>query len=133
MNKTLLPIRAFFIALCAAGGCLVCYSIPQWDQFQLRAGFIGFCIGILVVLTDILLKGFSLRGLSAISFGLLVGTVISYMVGHSPLFAMGDPQTIFLVQLTLYIVVTYLCTVIALRGKDEFNLVIPYVLSLIHI
>ncbi len=132
MNKTLLPIRAVFIALCAAGGWLVCFSIPQWDQFQVRAAFIGLSIGLLVVLTDILLKGFSLRGLSAITFGLVAGTLIAFLIGHSPLFALGDPQTIFLVQLTLYIVVTYLCTVIALRGKDEFNLVIPYVRFVPH-
>jgi uncharacterized protein YacL len=132
MNKTLLPIRAVFIALCAAAGWLVCYTIPEWDHFQVRATFIGLSIGVLVVLTDILLKGFSLRGLSAITFGLAVGTLISFFIGHSPIFAVGDPQTIFLVQLVLYIVVTYLCTVIALRGKDEFNLVIPYVRFVRH-
>jgi uncharacterized protein YacL len=127
MNKTLLPIRLVFIALCAAAGWLVCYSVGEWDHYSGRALFIGLSIGVLVVLTDIMLKGFSLRGLSAISFGLLVGSLISYLIGTSPLFARGDPQNIYLTQLGLYLIVTYLCTVIALRGKDEFNLVIPYV------
>lgn len=127
MNRTLLPIRAFFVALCTAGGFLVCYSISEWDHYRAVAAVIGFLIGALVVLTDVLLKGFSLRGLSAITFGLLVGTLISYMIGTSPLFNRGDPQYVFLAQLALYLIVTYLCTVIALRGKDEFNLVIPYV------
>ena len=49
------------------------------------------------------------------------------MIGTSPLLAEGDPQIIFLVRLALFIICTYLGTVIALRGKDEFNLVIPYV------
>ncbi|HEU5077584.1 MAG TPA: PIN domain-containing protein [Opitutaceae bacterium] len=127
MNKTLLPIRLVFVTLCAAAGWLICYTVPEWDHYQGRALFIGFSIGVLVVLTDILLKGFSLRGLSAISFGLLVGTVTSYLIGTSPLFARGDPQNVYLAQLGLFLILTYLATVIALRGKDEFNLVIPYV------
>jgi len=132
MNRTLLPIRLLFIALCAASGWLVCYAIREWDDYQAKAAFIGLAIGSLVVLIDIMLKGFSLRGLSAITFGLAVGTVISYMLGHSPLLEKGDPQIIFMVQLALFLVCTYISTVIALRGKDEFNLVIPYVRFVPH-
>lgn len=132
MNKTLLPIRACFIALCASAGWLVCYSVADWDQYRGMAAFVGFSIGVLVVLTDLLLKGFSLRGLSAVSFGLLIGSLISYLLGTSPLFSRGDAQMIYLAQLGLFLVVTYLCTVIALRGKDEFNLVIPYVRFVPH-
>ena len=32
---------------------------------------------------------------------------------------------IFLARLALFMICPYLATVIALRGKDEFNLVIP--------
>ncbi|HEX2100207.1 MAG TPA: PIN domain-containing protein [Candidatus Synoicihabitans sp.] len=127
MNKTLLIIRAVFVALCAAAGFLVCFSVPEWDHYQLLATSIGLLIGVLVVLVDILLKGFSLRGLSAISFGLGIGTLIAYLIGTSPLFEQGDEETIYLSRLALFIICTYLCAVIALRGKDEFNLVIPYV------
>jgi uncharacterized protein YacL len=51
------------------------------------------------------------------------------MVGTSPLLEMGtvDPSTIYLVRLGLFVICPYLATVIALRGKDEFNLVIPYI------
>jgi len=132
MNKTLLPIRLVFVALCVAAGWLVCYAVRDWDDYRGRAVFIGLAIGVLVVLVDILLKGFSLRGLSAITFGLAVGTLISFMISHSPLLREGDPQILYLVQLALFIIVTYLSTVIALRGKDEFNLVIPYVRFVPH-
>lgn len=132
MNGTLLPIRMVFIALCAAAGWLVCLTEPEWDHRWKVAVAIGLLLGILVVLVDVLLKGFSLRGLSAISFGLLIGSFISYMVGVSPLLGVGDPQLVFLVRLALFLAVTYLATVIALRGKDEFNLVIPYVRFVPH-
>jgi uncharacterized protein YacL len=132
MNRTLLPIRIVFILLCAAGGWLICYTIEDWDRHRKLATFIGGSIGALAVLTDVLLKGFSLRGLSAITFGLAGGSLISYLTGTSPLFVGADPQYLYLTQLTLFLVTTYLCTVIALRGKDEFNLVIPYVRFVPH-
>ncbi|HRI81162.1 MAG TPA: PIN domain-containing protein [Opitutaceae bacterium] len=132
MNKTLLSLRLLFVVLCTLGGWLVCYTIEEWDEHRLLAMFVGFSIGALVVLVDVLLKGFSLRGLSAISFGLAVGALISYLVGTSPLFDRGDEQNIFIARLALFLACTYLCTVIALRGKDEFNLVIPYVRFVPH-
>jgi uncharacterized protein YacL len=132
MNRTLFPIRVVFILLCGAAGWLVCYTVADWDRFRSLAMFFGASIGTLVVLTDVLLKGFSLRGLSAITFGLGVGTLISYFLGTSPLFIGADPQYMYMTQLTLFLVSTYLCTVIALRGKDEFNLVIPYVRFVPH-
>lgn len=132
MKGTLLPIRLVFIALCAAAGWLVCLTEPEWDHRWRLAVAIGLLLGTLVVLVDVMLKGFSLRGLSAISFGLLIGSFISYMVGVSPLLGVGDPQVVFLVRLALFLGVTYLATVIALRGKDEFNLVIPYVRFVPH-
>ncbi|HYP16052.1 MAG TPA: PIN domain-containing protein [Opitutus sp.] len=132
MNKTLIAIRAVFFVLCGAGGWLVCYTIREWDEYRLRALLIGLLIGALVILVDILLKGFSLRGLSAISFGLAIGTLIAHLIGSSPLFRWGDTPTVYLFQLVLFIVCTYLATVIALRGKDEFNLVIPYVRFVPH-
>lgn len=127
MQKTLLIIRAFFVLICALGGWLVCYAVVSWDEFREIGALIGFLIGALVVLVDFLLKGFSLRALSAISFGLAIGTLISWFVVSSPLFAFGDPVIVHMTRIGLFVIVTYLCTVIALRGKDEFNLIIPYV------
>jgi len=132
MNKTLLPIRLVFIVLCAAGGWLVCYTIQEWDDYRLRATIIGLLIGVLVVLVDIMLKGFSLRGLSAITFGLAVGAVVAFIISSSPLFEYGDPQAVYLFRLALFLICSYLGAVIALRGKDEFNLVIPYVRFVPH-
>lgn len=132
MDKTLLPIRLVFIALCAAAGWLVSYTILAGEQNRGWALFIGLSIGVLVVLVDMMLKGFSLRGLSAVTFGIGVGSVIAYMVGASPLLERGEEATIYLVRVGLFILCPYLATVIALRGKDEFNLIIPYVRFVPH-
>ena len=89
-------------------------------------------ISLLVILVDILLKGFSLRGLSALTFGIFTGSLIAFIVSASPLLDEGDPQMIYLVRLALFVICSYLGAVIALRGKDEFNLVIPYVRFVPH-
>jgi uncharacterized protein YacL len=132
MNLTLISLRIFFVLLCAMAGWLVCYSITDWDQFRPLAVFIGSGIGLLVVLLDLVLRGFSVRGLSAVTFGLGIGLLVAYMISASPLLERGDEALMYLVRLALFLICTYLGTVIALRGKDEFNLVIPYVRFVPH-
>jgi uncharacterized protein YacL len=132
MDKTLFPIRLVFIGLCAASGWLVTIPIMEWDRYRGVAFTVGLCIGLLVVLVDVMLKGFSLRGMTALTFGIGVGTLIAYLVGSSPLLEQGDPSRIYLVRLGLFLICPYLATVIALRGKDEFNLIIPYVRFVPH-
>lgn len=130
MKKTLLVFRIFFLFASFMGCCLIAYA--GTDVPLGLALFIGMALASLVILTDLLLEGFSIRGLSAISFGLAIGALIAFLLSNSPLFEPleSDPdlaEILYLVRLALYIVTMYLATVIALRGKDEFNLVIPYV------
>lgn len=142
MTQTIRIIRIFFFLLCLVGGWLISYGVPDWDRYRWLATFIGACIGALVILLDVLLKGFSLRGLSALSFGLFMGWLCAYLIGSSPLFDVpfeafdeGNfilTQNLYLVRLTLYVILMYLGAVIALRGRDEFNLVIPYIRFVPH-
>ena len=130
MRKTFLIFRLFFLTMSLLGSVLIWYVVGTWSLPVVL--LIGIGIASLVILTDVMLEGFSLRGLSAITFGLAIGSLIAYMISNSPLFEPleHDPNfsaMLFLSRLTLYIVSMYLATVIALRGKDEFNLVIPYV------
>ncbi len=54
-----------------------------------------------------------------------MGVLAAHLITISPLFEAGDPQVVYISRLCVFIGVTYLSTVIALRGRDEFNLVIP--------
>jgi uncharacterized protein YacL len=135
MNKNLLPIRLVFVGLCAAAGWLVSLTIMAGERHRVIAVAVGLLIGVLVVLVDVLLKGFSLRGLSAITFGIGIGLLIAHMVSTSPLLEQDtamDPSTVYMIRLGLFVICPYLAAVIALRGKDEFNLVIPYVRFVPH-
>ncbi|MGH8017895.1 MAG: PIN/TRAM domain-containing protein [Opitutaceae bacterium] len=132
MNRTLLPIRIVFLLLCCFGGWLVTYTVEEWDGYRWVGAVIGGLIGTLTVLVDMLLKGFSLRGMSAVTFGLAIGSLIAWLIGSSPLLEYGDEQLMFLVRLALFLVCGYLGAVLALRGADEFQLVIPYVRFVPH-
>lgn len=132
MNKTILIIRIFFFALCVFGAWLVGFAVKEWDAYRWLAVIIGALLGAFVILVDIFLKGFSLRGLSALTFGLFVGWAVATFIASSPLFESGDPEILYLSRIALYVIAMYLASVIALRGKDEFNLVIPYVRFVPH-
>ena len=131
MKKNLLIFRIFFMLFSLIGCWMIWYTAAGELNLALIL-IIGMGIASLVVLTDLLLQGFSLRGLSALTFGLCIGALIAWLIGNSPLFeplkeSEDFASTLYLVRLTLYIVCMYLGSVIAMRGKDEFNLVIPYV------
>lgn len=126
MNHSIAIFRAILLAFCALGGFGVWYAYNDLGSVWLCMT-IALLIGCLLILVDMLLKGFSLRGLSALTFGLLAGMLASHLITISPLFEQGDPQVIYISRVGVFVAVTYLGAIIALRGRDEFNLVIPYV------
>jgi uncharacterized protein YacL len=120
-------LRLFFLILCILGSWSISQLNDQWAQHPILAIAIGMAGGGAFIGVDKLLKGFSLRGLSAASFGILVGFTISYFIGNSVLFKFIDDEPKLIAQIVMYVVGSYLAMMIALRAKDEFNLVIPYV------
>jgi len=129
MKKTILTIRILYFLLCVVGAWLIHYA-ADYEQGSEKLWLyllFGVLLGAFTILIDIFLKGFSLRGLTALTFGLGMGGVIALLISSSPLLDQGDPQIIYLVRLSLFLFCMYVGAVIALRGRDEFNLVIPYV------
>lgn len=124
---TLLVLRVCFLMLCVLGSWSISQLHDEWSQHPIIAVIIGLVGGGAFIGVDKALKGFSLRGLSAATFGLFVGFMVSYFIGNSVLFKFIDEEPKLIAQIAMYVVCTYLAMVIALRGKDEFNLVIPYV------
>ena len=126
MQQTVLVIRIILLAFSTLAGLAVWYVFEETTTAWLSV-LVGFLLGVFLILVDMLLKGFSLRGLSGLTFGLLMGILASHFISISPLFEGGDPKVIYISRVCVFVSITYLATVIALRGKDEFNLVIPYV------
>lgn len=124
---TILALRAVFLILCVFGSWTISQLHDTWAAHPILAVMIGLAGGGAVIGIDRVLKGFSLRGLSAVTFGLFIGWTISYFIGNSVLFSFIDEEPKLIAQIILYVVCAYLGMVIAVRGSDEFHLVIPYV------
>ena len=70
----------------------------------------------------------SLRGLSAAVFGLLLALIVSkFLSGAIDLIPQLDGGTAATLKLVLVLILSYFGMVFAMRGRDEFNLIIPYV------
>jgi len=122
-------IRILFLSLCTLGG----YAISQVQPSLIENGFygtlIGFGFGGFLIAIDEMLKGFSLRAFSAASFGLIVGSLMAWMIDRSELFMYADEKpTRWIIRLALFTGFGYIGMVLAMRSnKEDFSLIIPYV------
>jgi uncharacterized protein YacL len=129
MGATFWVIRAFFVLLCVLGGYAISQVQPQVVSTGLNGALLGFGFAGLLIAIDEMLKGFSLRAFSAATFGLILGSLIAFMVDRSGLFVYADERpTRWLIRLCLFIGFSYIGMVLALRSnKEDFSLIIPYV------
>jgi len=120
---TLLFIRVFFVIISML---VSCYIFTINDQPTLGL-IVGAAAGGVLILLESSLRRVSVRGLSSMVFGLLLGIVMAKLISDIlTLFPLGEfMQSVSRVILTL--VFSYLGAVMALRGKDEFSIIIPYV------
>src|SRR5205085_9693553 len=83
----------------------------------------GLFIGV-----DEMLKGFSLRAFSSVTFGLLLGTFIAWLIDASHVFDVSNVNTRWVIRLTLFLSFGYIGIILAMRSnKEDFSLIIPYV------
>ena len=122
-------IRALFVLISAIVG------------FQLGSAFqgvgtvwalVGAAIGVglagVIILIEAGLGKLSLRGLSAAVFGLILALIISrFLTGAIDLIPDMDPVFGSSLKLVLVLVMGYFGMVFAMRGRDEFNIIIPYI------
>jgi uncharacterized protein YacL len=122
-------IRGFFIFLSVLGGYAISQVQPQLIPSGINGALLGFGFGGLLIAIDEMLKGFSLRAFSAATFGLILGSLIAFMVDSSGLFVYAEERpTRWLIRLCLFIGFSYIGMVLALRSnKEDFSLIIPYV------
>jgi uncharacterized protein YacL len=121
-------IRIFFLLLCIASGYAVSQYRPEIIHGGIYGVVVGFGLGGLLIGIDHMVKGFSLRAFSAATFGLLLGTIIAWLIDRTQLFIYADDNSRWLVRLGLFLAFGYLGMIMAMRSnKEDFSLIIPYV------
>src|SRR5438128_6532779 len=118
-------LRVLFVTFCAAVGALVSLEL----QGILGPGLVlGLLLGLIVVLIDRLLKGFSLRAFSSATFGLLLGLLFANLLMASDILRYQSEITQWTMRLIVYCTFGYLGMMLAMRSnRDELSLIIPYV------
>ncbi len=114
-------LRVLFVTFCAAIGAIASSELQggMWPGVV-----IGLLLGLVVVLIDRLLKGFSLRAFSSATLGLLFAKLLS----ASQILIYLPPTTQWAIGLVVYCTFGYLGMMLAMRSnRDEFSLIIPYV------
>ena len=120
---TLLFIRIFFLVLSGVVGFLIGNVYSQ----ELFGVLVALLAGALLIILELTLKRVSVRGLSSVVFGLLFGVIMAKLVADTIALIPLDESILSAIRVVLTLIFSYLGAVIALRGKDEFNLIIPYV------
>ena len=125
---TVVSLRHFFIFLSTIVGYYVGSLLggfgPHWAY---GGAMIAFAGSLLIILLEIGMRRFSIRNLSAAVFGLIFGFFMAWIVTSVLRLIPMSLELFASLQIILILIFCYLGMIIAMRGKDEFNLIIPYV------
>jgi len=132
--------RMTFVLLCLLAGMAIVLSTHSGDNpLPMWLGILG---GLLVagfmILVEALMKGFTLRGFSSATFGLLIGLFCAWLLSRVQVerllveaFSMStgaERTTELAVQTILYSCLGFVGTALALRtSHEDFAFVVPYV------
>ena len=125
---TVIFLRTFFVILFSIVGYYVGAIMgdlkPLWALIGVLSGFMG---SIIIILIELGMRRLSVRNLSAAVFGLIFGFFMAWLLTSViKLIPMGI-ELFSSIQIIVTLIFCYLGMIIAMRGKDEFNLIIPYV------
>jgi uncharacterized protein YacL len=139
--------RLIYLLVCEGAGVAIALSTKGTPvEISMTAGLIGgLMVGGFFIWVETLVKGFSLRGFSTATFGLLVGVFCAWLltrVGISNLVTLAMREKIdttangadlaatvtLTLEIILYASLGFLGAVLALRSsRDDFAFILPYV------
>ena len=119
----LLAVRILFIV----ASTLIGYQTLDPRDLGLLGALIGIVASGIIILVEMGMRRVSMRGLSSTVFGLILGLIMAKLVTDAFILAPISSASLSMIRVTLTLIFCYLGMVIGLRGKDEFNIIIPYV------
>ena len=125
---TIIFLRAFFIIVSTIVGYYIGALLGDFNiQWALGGAICGFIGSVVIVILEVGMRRLSIRNLSAAVFGLIFGFFMAWILTSVLKLIPMDIKLFSSIQITLILIFCYLGMIIAMRGKDEFNLIIPYV------
>jgi len=125
---TIVFLRIFFVFLSSIVGYYLGFVVGEESLAHAVAGAgIGFFTSFLVILVEMRTIKISARNLSAAVFGLIFGFFMAWILTLVVRLIPMEEKTYSAFNIAFILIFCYLGMVIAMRGKDEFNLIIPYV------
>ena len=121
-------VRIGFVIISAILGSQVVAQATGWSLW-LRI-LIGALAGLVLVCLEAIIHRIgriSVRGFSAAVFGLLFGLIMAKLVSDAITLIPLDPGTVAITRVGLTWAFCYLGMAMALRGRDEFSVIIPYI------
>ena len=128
---TLFFIRIFFAVISTAVGYQIGLMFEGFGPYWPFMGMVGgISVALTIIFVEFSLRRISIRGLSAGVFGLLFGLLLAKLLADSFILKsvnQANETVAMIMQVVLTLIFCYLGMTIAIRGKDEFSLVIPYI------
>ena len=125
---TVLYLRAFFIILSTIVGYYVGGILGSFGMaWRVGGGVAGLLGSSFIVVLELVMRRFSVRNLSAAVFGLIFGFFMAWIVTSVLKLIPMSIELFSSLQIIMILIFCYLGMVIAMRGKDEFNLIVPYI------
>lgn len=119
----LLLVRILFVV----ASMLIGYRSVGLQEWPLFGVLVGASLALVIIILEIGMRKVSVKGSSSAVFGLILGLIMAKLVTDAFSLAPILPETLSIIRVTLTVIFCYLGMVIGLRGKDEFNIIIPYV------
>lgn len=121
-------IRVFFFVLSIVCGYYIGQILTSFsEQGAVLGAGVGAAGALVLMFLEYNLKNVSLRNLSAAAFGLIFGIFMSWLTTLIVRLVPMDDLVYSVFQIISTLVFCYLGMVLALKGKDEFHVIIPYV------
>lgn len=120
---TFIALRVFFILI----SIIIGFQIGLIEDAPLVGAGFGFIASIVLIILEGGMRRVSVRGLSSVVFGLALGLIMAKLISDILSVLPLNETVISISRVVLTVVFAYLGAAMALRGKDEFNIIIPYV------
>ncbi len=125
---TIFFVRAFFAMISMIVGYQIGMLLgSNGSQAPLIGLGAGFAVSMVIILVETGLRRISVRGLSSAVFGLIFGLLAAKLLSDAVMLLPVDEVTARTTRVIFTLVLCYLGMIVAIRGRDEFNLIIPYV------